>query len=112
MEELEYQEINTFLQSDVNARVWPASVSNKEKRNFRKKCLKYVMVSGTLHFISAKHGNVRVVKVSEKDTILHACHKSPSAGHLGVNKTTQKILERYYWHSMNREIREYIGKLY
>lgn len=112
MEDLEYNELVTFLESDTSKRVWPASISGKGKRNYRQKCSKYLMVSGTVHYKSDKFGNVRVIKLSEKDTILHACHKAPTAGHLGVNKTTQKIAERYYWPGLNREIRDYIGKFY
>lgn len=110
MEELEYQNFCTFLGSDANKRVWPENVKVTEKRNFRRKCSKYVLVNGTLHYMHGKHGQLRVIKETEKDTILNACHKAKSAGHLGVNKTTKKIAERYYWPKMNADIQDYIGK--
>ena len=88
MEESEYMNICVFLQSDQNKRVWPADLLNKNKRNYRQKCAKYELLNGTLHYNHPKHGKVRVIKASEKNTILFACHKAPTSGHFGVNKTT------------------------
>ena len=109
MEELEYQSLCAFLASDKQKRVWPSEAA-AGKRNFRRKCAKYTLLDGTLHYVHRKYGNLRVVKDSEKETILHACHKAPVSGHLGVVKTSKKICERYHWSNMHKDIRDYIGE--
>ena len=112
MDSQEHRDYFNFLESPDECRSWPSHVKSKnDKRNFRQKCDKFVVVNGTLHYKHKKHGHVRVVLDTEKDTILQACHKSPAdGGHFGINKTTAKITERYYWPSQYKDIEEYIGK--
>ncbi|TYJ52350.1 hypothetical protein B9479_007044 [Cryptococcus floricola] len=43
-----------------------------------------------------------------KDIILHDLHDSPTAGHLGVNKTVDSVSRRYFWPSMSRDIQAYV----
>ena len=57
-----------------------------------------------------KHGSLRVIRDVEKQQILEACHSAPTSGHLGVNKTANKVITRYYWPSHYKDIEEYIGK--
>ncbi len=110
MEETDYVDICNFIQSDPNKRRWPSTLDKKNKRNFRQKCSKYEFISGTVHYKHPKRGNLRVIRESEKETILHACHKAPTAGHFGVVKTTKTITERYYWPRISKDIQDYIGK--
>ena len=66
--------------------------------NFRKKANKFTLVEGTLHYVHPKSkSHLRVIKASEKVTILTACHVTPASGHLGVNKSSDKVMSRYYW---------------
>lgn len=46
-------------------------------------------------------------KALRKD-VLHALHDHVTAGHLGVNKTYNKIRRRFYWPKMYAEIRNYV----
>lgn len=34
---------------------------------------------------------------SEQLKILKACHKDPTAGHMGIKKTINRISERFFW---------------
>ena len=114
MDEIDCKEISDFLQSrTAQVRTWPKNKNSKNsKRNFRQKCSNFALANGTLHYNHKKHGPVRVIKGDEKDTILQACHDSPGdGGHFGINKTTDKIVERYYWPGMYEDIETYIGKL-
>ena len=89
MENEEYQLITKFLSSSTEFREWPSLVNTRDKKtNFRRKCAKYQLVSGNLHYMHKKHGIVRVIKTAEELTILQACHSSPTSGDLGVNKHT------------------------
>jgi hypothetical protein len=40
--------------------------------------------------------------------ILRECHDCPSAGHLGVAKTLQRVAERFWWPHMARTVRNYV----
>ena len=40
--------------------------------------------------------------------ILHDHHDSKIAGHLGTSKTLALIANRYYWHNMNKDIKDYV----
>ena len=45
---------------------------------------------------------------SFKLRILFLHHDSPTAGHLGVNKTYTQISHRYYWKGMHEDVRVYV----
>ena len=110
------RELADFLASkDSGSRTWPASANTENtRRNFRKKANKFVLLDGTLHYLHPKtQKHLRVIRASEKDAILHACHVVPTAGHQGVNKTTSLIMSRYFWPGPQyTDITNFIGKLY
>lgn len=112
MDETEYTEICDFLRGDELHKLWPDSVTSSKasKRNFRRKCASFELLNGTLHYRHKKYGAIRVIRQSEKDSILYACHKTPTAGHFGINKTDRTITERYYWPAHYKDVEEYIGK--
>ena len=45
-----------------------------------------------------------VIPASLRREILIACHDEPTAGHLSVFKTYDKIRSRYYWHGMYKDV--------
>ena len=40
--------------------------------------------------------------------LLHECHDCPSAGHLGVTKTLQRVAQRFWWPHLARSVRHYV----
>ena len=42
--------------------------------------------------------------------VLHVLHNSPSAGHLGVSKTLEKVRRRFYWHGMHEDVENHIRR--
>ena len=42
--------------------------------------------------------------------VLYALHDSPSAGHLGVSKTLEKVRRRFYWHGMREDLENHIRR--
>ena len=107
-----YADISAFLHSPADRRVWPSSVASKDKkRNFRQKCQTFKLEEGTLHKRHPKYQVLRVVKASEKEAILTACHSSPAdGGHLGIDKVIKKVTERYYWSGMTDDVKAFSGK--
>ena len=51
-----------------------------------------------------------VICVPEKliSSILHQAHEDPLSGHVGIEKTYQKIREQFYWKKMKNHIYKYI----
>ena len=43
-----------------------------------------------------------------KTKILHECHDSVLAGHLGTDKTIEQVKRRFYWPNMDKEIEAYV----
>ena len=39
--------------------------------------------------------------------VLHLAHTIPLAGHLGRNKTAQRVMKRFYWPTLYRDVAEY-----
>ena len=39
-----------------------------------------------------------------RNTVLHLAHDIPLAGHLGKGKTSQRVLERFYWPTLYRDV--------
>lgn len=49
-----------------------------------------------------------VVPKSSRNLILSECHDDPKAAHLGVQKTIDRVMDRYYWPGLSRDVREYV----
>lgn len=49
-----------------------------------------------------------VVPDSKKLQVLRLSHDIPSAGHLGIDKTLDKVRQSFYWPAMSDYIRGYI----
>ena len=39
-----------------------------------------------------------------RDAVLAIAHKIPLGGHLGKTKTTQRLLQRFYWPTLHRDV--------
>ena len=42
--------------------------------------------------------------------VLCALHNNPSAGHLGVSKTLEKVRRRFYWHGMREDVEMHVRR--
>lgn len=43
-----------------------------------------------------------------RQAIIAECHDCPSAGHLGVTKTTQRVARRFWWPHLGRSVHAYV----
>ena len=48
-----------------------------------------------------------VIPKAYQAKILSTAHETPLAGHLGVNKTYQKILNHFYWPNLKKDVAEF-----
>lgn len=49
-----------------------------------------------------------VVPESLRISVLKECHDNPSAGHLGVKKTVNRVRQHYYWPSLIADVKQYV----
>ena len=53
--------------------------------------------------------NRMVVPKELRDNINEMCHDIPSSAHQGVERTTARVKQRYYWYSYQRDVRNYVA---
>ena len=53
-----------------------------------------------------------VVPQSKRQDVLSMAHETPLAGHLGINKTYQRVLNHFYWPKLCRDVVEFCRSCY
>src|SRR6266498_762199 len=71
---------------------------------------KYQLDEGTLVLKDQK--NRRIIPRSQYYPLMYTFHNDLTAGHLGYRKVLQKLLERYYWPGMAKDVKQYIEACY
>ncbi len=41
-------------------------------------------------------------------TVLAALHDDPLSGHLGMQKTEDKVVQRYHWNNVRQDVAEWV----
>lgn len=49
-----------------------------------------------------------VIPEESRENILKECHDDPKSAHLGVQKTIDKVLDRYYWPGVSKDVKTYV----
>jgi hypothetical protein len=49
-----------------------------------------------------------IIPDHQRKGILLKAHDIKTSGHLGINKTSEKIKDRYYWPQWEKQVRDYI----
>jgi hypothetical protein len=89
-------------------------LNNKRKEEVSKHKQNYVIANDFLYHVDKNKDtnlpvNQLVIPVTMKNFVLYQYHDSPLGGcHFGILKTYRKILSRYYWKGIQRDIIEYI----
>ena len=55
-----------------------------------------------------KSGFAMCVPNTLRNTVLYFCHDVPAAGHMGVEKTLARVLQRYWWPRVTVDVRKYV----
>jgi hypothetical protein len=63
-------------------------------------------------WVKHKQGNRCILQYiipdPQRKEILLKAHDIKTSGHLGINKTCEKIIDRYYWPQWEKQVRDYI----
>lgn len=63
---------------------------------------------GLLYKLDARHGNRLYIPTSLRESLLYEAHDTPTAGHLGQDKTLERLIRRFYWPEMEDSVRQYV----
>ena len=70
-----------------------------------------IFKDGILYFVWADRNNrspCLVVPAELRLKVLYYCHDSRDSGHLGQDKTLEKLKERFYWYGMSKDSSIYV----
>ena len=89
---------------------YPPDLNSPQRKHFRKMALFYFTRQQRLYRRNRKDPEKpqRVVTINELEIILYNMHSDPLAGHFGKKKTVERVLSRYYWPTLGKDIGEYI----
>lgn len=72
----------------------------------------FVLHNDTLHRYNARPDGAElllVVPAHLRSTVLRQLHDAPTAGHLGVSRTYDRIRRRFFWPGLYRSVRQYVA---
>lgn len=49
-----------------------------------------------------------VIPKEARGQVLYECHDDPKSAHLGVQKTIDRVLDRYYWPGLSKDVKNYV----
>lgn len=70
----------------------------------------YYHVSSDFGFRNDPNQWKLVVPQTRRREVLRECHDEPTAGHLGIFKTMNRVMDLYYWPNMRRDIKKYVRR--
>jgi len=101
----------TILTEYLESFTYPEDLSLEEKTKLRRQALLYFLRDGKLYRRNRQKPEqpLRVINTLELEIILYCMHTDPLTGHFALKATIQRILERYYWPTIDKDVRKYIG---
>ena len=100
-----------ILTEYLDTYTYPEDFSLPQKAKLRRQALLYFLRDGKLYRKNRKNNEqpLRVISTAELDIILYSMHTDPLTGHFALKGTVQRILERYYWPTIDKDVRSYIS---
>ena len=101
-----YTELINYLDNGS----YPPDLNAQQRGHFRKMAIFYFTRQQHLYWQNRRESEKpqRVVTINELEIILYNMHSDPLAGHFGKKKTIERVLARYYWPTLGKDISEYI----
>lgn len=83
-------------------------IEKLKEGNIDKKFKNYKIKRNKLYYKRKDGKLVKVLQEDEVDSILFMTHNHETGAHFGIENTYNKLVERFYWKNMYRDIKEYI----
>ena len=109
MDEVTYDIYYTYITRGK----YPESASANIKRALRKKCEWFCVKDEMLMHKKLENGQIKfqqVLKDTEVERVIKACHDGYEGGHLGRDKTMRKLSDKYFMKCMKERVWDYISK--
>jgi transposase InsO family protein len=95
-----------------HARPNVGKIENKERTSLMSQWNRLIILGGNLYreFVDQSDNVIYqfVVPKDERLDVMRRCHDSVYSGHLGVEKTTERIVRKFYWYKQLTEIQNYV----
>lgn len=88
----------------LKSETYPSGLNKDQKKTFRSKALKFVLVNEQLCFRKGENSFVRAVFYFENELVEMILNEEHRTGHPGMTKMIDKIHRKYYGISSNRII--------
>src|SRR5689334_10771394 len=94
------------LYNYLNTETLPTDFTTYQRKQLQNQAKYFKVKDNLLYKRNKKNPDkpLRVIKWTEVDPVLYMMHSHPTAGHLGIDAMYYKIVERYYWDGMYRDI--------
>ncbi|KAL1248849.1 hypothetical protein QQF64_022167 [Cirrhinus molitorella] len=70
----------------------------------------FIVQNGLLYCVTQRRGEEKtllVVPKSKTETVMELAHSHPMAGHLGAQKTAQRIRDRFHWPGLDADVKRF-----
>jgi transposase InsO family protein len=98
---------NQIIEYLIN-HTFPQDWTSERRRRLRQQANHYIVQENILFKRDKGNEPVRVILKDDVTKILYNMHSTPNAGHFGVKTTIDKTRRRYFWPTMNADIKSYI----
>jgi Integrase zinc binding domain/Retroviral aspartyl protease len=99
---------NYLIKNNINTITLINNFSNNDTRIFYR-IIEYVFLFENIK-ITLCSEKIEVTDDSEKQSILVECHDSPNGGHMGIDKTFEKIQQKYTWTGLHKDVLNFVTK--
>jgi hypothetical protein len=100
---------NTLVDYLMNHQ-YPSNYTSNDKQKLSRLAINYYENNGILFRKNRKdlEKPFRVITLQDREKLLYNYHSSPLSGHFGIKKTIERIMEKYYWPEMGKDIKTYV----
>jgi hypothetical protein len=96
------------LHADIVSAASDDAAYQKSLRLARRKEGKFSVGGDELLYYQGTHGPRLYIPASLRESLMFEAHDAPTAGHLGMDKTLEKLVRRFYWPAMEQSVRTYV----
>lgn len=97
--------------ADVNLKRIIETLDNPDApRKEKRKHKYYLLKDNQLYRRSKRHKNVYLLVIPESmiTYVMEQAHDAPSSGHFGIKRTTETLRSRFYWQTLDRDVKQYV----
>lgn len=104
-----YAEVFRYL-SGTSSEKYAEGCSEARKRSIRRFAVNFVLEEGILFYVKRENEKRRwIYDKHMQEQIIVSLHDDAAGGcHFGRDKTRDKVISRYYWHSQYEDVDNYV----